>query len=141
MNIQVLQKAVFLANSFICDFITSLARLTVLDLVLYKSEYFILSCIGLNNEHRSSFVGVTEGEANIETYESLNVEILPLLLRLWCPLLYSELTYWSSFDAGNILSIPTPSCNPLYIFWYKFHLFSVYNQCNSDSLIQIQWKY
>ena len=42
---------VLLANNLICVFITSLSLLTDLDLVLDKSEYFIFSCIELNNEY------------------------------------------------------------------------------------------
>ena len=64
---------VFKANDFIYYFITSLARPTVLDLVLDKSEYWIFSCIGLNNEHPLSFTDVTEGEVNVETDELFDV--------------------------------------------------------------------
>ena len=51
---------VLLANNLICDFNTSLARLTALDWVFDKSEYLILSWIGLNNEKHLLFVGVTD---------------------------------------------------------------------------------
>ena len=54
-------------NNLICDLITSLGCLTALDWVLDQSEYLIFLCIGLNNEHSSSFVDVTEGEVNVET--------------------------------------------------------------------------
>ena len=54
-------------------FITSLASLSDLDWVKDKSEYFIFLCIGLNNEHLSSFVDVTEGEVNVETDEFFDV--------------------------------------------------------------------
>ena len=48
-----------LDNNLICDFITSLALLPALERVLDQPEYLIFSCIGINNEHPSSFVDVT----------------------------------------------------------------------------------
>ena len=57
----------------ICDFITSLARLTALDWVLDKSKYLIFSLIGLNNEHPSSFVDETENAINVETDELFDI--------------------------------------------------------------------
>ena len=71
-----------LAYNLICDFITALACLTDLDIVLYKSKYLIFSFIGINNEHPSSFVDVAEGGLNVETDNLFDVEMLPLLLRL-----------------------------------------------------------
>ena len=69
----------FLANNLIYGFITSLSRLTYLDLVVDKSEYLIFSCIRLNNEQPSKFFDVTEGKVNAETDELFDVENLPLL--------------------------------------------------------------
>ena len=60
-------------DSFICDFIKSLSRLTALGWVLYKSEYLIFLCFGLNNGHPSSFIDVIEGEVNVETDEIFDV--------------------------------------------------------------------
>ena len=65
-----------------CDFITSLTRLTPHEWVFDKYEYLIFSCIRLNNEHPLSFDDVTKGEVNVETDEFFDVEILPLLKRL-----------------------------------------------------------
>ena len=59
----------FLPNKLICDFIASLARQTATTWVLDKSEYFVFSCIGLNNEHPLSFVDVIEGAVDVETNE------------------------------------------------------------------------
>ena len=86
----------------ICDFITSLAHLRDLDWVLEKYEYWIFSCIGLNNEYPSSFVNVTEGEVNVETNELFDVEILPFLVMLLCSVFYSISAYWLSVGTGNI---------------------------------------
>ena len=62
----------------------------------------ILSCIGINNEHHLSFVGVTEGEVNVETYELFDVEILPFLVMLLCSVFYSISAYWLSVGTGNL---------------------------------------
>ena len=78
----------------IYDFITWLLHITDLGWVLDKSEYLIFLCIVINNEHPSSFVDVTEGEVKVETDEFFDAEMLPLLWRLWCLLLYSILKYW-----------------------------------------------
>ena len=50
----------FLANTFICDFVTAILRLTALGRVLDKTGYCIFSCIGLNNEHPLSLVDVID---------------------------------------------------------------------------------
>ena len=48
-------------------------------LIFRKSEYLILSCIGFCNEHTSSFIELTEGEANLETDELFYTEFLPII--------------------------------------------------------------
>ena len=78
----------------------------------------IFSCIGLNNEHPSSFVDVTEGEINVEIDELFSVEMLPFIQRLWCSLLYSILTHGLGADADNISSMSTPPGNPLFYLTY-----------------------
>ena len=67
------------ANNLIYDFITSLARLIAIDLVLDKSEHLIFSYIGLNNEHPWSLFDLIEGEVDVETDELFDVEMLPFL--------------------------------------------------------------
>ena len=62
-----------------CESIKSLEFLVALDRVLYQSEYLILLCIGINNEHPLSFVDVKKGEVNSETDEFFDVEMLPLI--------------------------------------------------------------
>ena len=109
---------IVLDNNYICDFITSFARLTTLDWVLDKSEYLIFSCIRLNNEHPLSSVDLREGGVNVETSGLLDAEMLSILRMLSCSLLYYILTYWLSADVGNITSIPIPSGNPLFPIKY-----------------------
>ena len=111
------------ANDFICDFIKSLERIIDPDWVLYKSEYLIFLCFGLNNEHPLSFVYVTEGGVNVKTDEFFYVEILPLLWRLWCSLLYYILKYLLGTDASDISSMSTLSGNPS--FYPKYLLVEI----------------
>ena len=83
---------VWLANKFIYGFIKSLAYLPALDWVLDEFECFFVLCIGLNIEHPLLFVDVTERELNVEADELFDVEMLQLLWRLWCWLVFP---YWN----------------------------------------------
>ena len=69
----------------ICEFITSITCLITIDWVLYQSELLVFSCIGLKNEHLSSFVYVIEVEVNAETDEMFYFEMLPFIdfIVLW----------------------------------------------------------
>ena len=71
-------------------------------------------CIVLNNEHPYIFVDITEGDVNVETYAFFDDEMVPMIWRLWCSLLYSIFSYWLSADSGSTTLTPALSSNILF---------------------------